>query len=133
MAKWRKGGPKVVPTICKKCKFRAVADPAAAEEVQRMMVANEAAGAILWEVVGRAMNDAYHGCPSVEFDTEIPDWCKTDTCVCGAGSIKEDAGDTFHPYWKCWTRWIGEQMMNGGRYCLSEIRARLAKEDGQDG
>ena len=131
MSKKRNLNGKLVPAMCKKCALRAVADPKAAMEIQATMQALDKSNEILWEVVGRALHDAHGGCPVHIFEKDLPDWCKTDMEVCGYGNIKKDAGDKNHPYWKCWTRYLGSEMLGGGRYQLSKLHKERDEENGK--
>lgn len=136
----RRHGTKVVPAICKKCHYRAAADPEAAAEIQETIKANEGAGAILWEVLGRAMDDAYGTCPGAMYGKPLPqDWCKLpDGKFCkvfmivsgkeiAGDEMRHGAGDKAHRHWKCWSNYIASQMLEGGRYNIAELNEKIKK------
>lgn len=116
--------PKMIPTICKKCGFRAAADPALAHQIQETMRAQEQAGAILWEVMGRAMYDAHGACPAFHYEKPLKGWCDGNHSDC----TKEKIGDSKHPAWKCWSNYLAAQMTPGGLYDLNRIEKELRDE-----
>jgi hypothetical protein len=139
MSKRKKyGADKTLPTICKKCAWRAAADPEAAAEVQQLIKANEGAGAILWEVLGRAMQDAYGTCPGALYGKPLPQkWCELPDgkyCQgfkdhgtlfnCG-DELRNGCGDKAHTFWKCWSNYIASEMLEGGKYNLAELNEKI--------
>jgi len=120
MSKKRKFGDKPVLPICKKCGYRAAADPKAAAAAQALIQGAQDTAGVMWEVIGRALEDAYGGCPGHQFDKPLTeDWC--DGCM---NESKPEIGDAIHPHWRCWTKWLAEAMVDG-RYKLSDIRRQI--------
>lgn len=106
---------KKLPVICKKCPYRAAADPQAAAEVQAMMKHTENAMRITWQVAARAFDDFHNlQCPIV-MEPDGLDWCQWRQC--------KDIGDEAHPNWKCWMRWLTTEL-EAGRYSGESIEAR---------
>ena len=117
MSKRKKFGQKQEPTICKTCSIKL--------QASAVIQSQEKAGAIIWEVAGRAMQDAHHACPAVVYNTKFEDWCPKIEAVFGPSCHRDDVGDEVHPSWKCWAYYMGRQMLPGGIYDLTRFHEEL--------
>jgi len=117
MSKKRNHGEKQEPAICKKCEMKL--------QAMSIIQSQEKAGAIIWEVAGRAMQDAYHACPAVVFNTKFKNWCPKIESVFDISCNRDDIGDAAHPSWKCWAYYMGQQMMPNGIYDLTRYHEEM--------
>lgn len=122
------GKPITEPTICKKCAYKAATttcqqcghahQPEASDvaRIQQQLNTNELAGRIVWEVVGRAIEEANDGyCPTSCGYEMAEGWCEKEC---------KRAGDKANKHWRCWTRWLGNHLARG-RFRPEEIRKRI--------
>lgn len=118
-------GPKQIPAICKKCGYRAAGDPETAAQAQALIQGAKDTAGVMWEVIGRALDDAYGGCPGAAFGKPLTDdWCDGCEGREDIGALKLGTGDPIHMHWHCWTKWLAEAMISGA-YNLSDIRRRI--------